>query len=216
MVLCSVEGCGRKHAAHGFCLMHYKRVQKHGTPEYRWGGKEVGRQCLHCDRPVTARELCVRHYQMWHRHGDALFADKRKVDGLPAGEHKRRGYKMVTPAATALKAVSASLATVEKTDRAHAANFEAKGLRDGSQRSRRQWEHRKVAKAQAGQIVHHIDGDPLNNARENLHVFNSPAEHARAHRSLEKAAYGFLRAGLLVFDPESGCYLPAQSSPQPT
>ena len=135
---------------------------------------------------------------------------------MAAGEHMRRGYKMVTPSATALKAVSASLATVEKTHKAHAANFEAKGLRDGSSRSRRQWEHRKIAEAQPGQIVHHIDGDPLNNAKENLHVFNSPSEHARAHRSLEKAAYGFLRSGLLVFDAESGCYLPVQSSRQST
>lgn len=85
---------------------------------------------------------------------------------MAAGEHMRRGYKMVTPSATALKAVSASLATVEKTHKAHAANFEAKGLRDGSSRSRRQWEHRKIAEAKPGQIVHHIDGDPLNNARD--------------------------------------------------
>jgi hypothetical protein len=85
MKLCSIDGCGRRHAAHGWCLMHYKRVQKHGSPEYRWGGKVVGRACRHCARPVAARDFCLRHYQMWHRHGDPLFADKKKLGGMPVG-----------------------------------------------------------------------------------------------------------------------------------
>ena len=50
-------------------------------------------------------------------------------------------------------------------------------------------EHRKVAEEilgrplQKGEIVHHIDGDKLNNAPENLMVLSSQAEHARLHFS---------------------------------
>lgn len=202
---CSIDGCGRKHAAHGFCLMHYKRQKKHGSAEYRWAGKVVGRSCAYCDRPVTAREMCVRHYQMWHRHGDPLFADNRKVGGLPAGQHMRRGYRMVTPAAQ-IQAAPATTPTTERSARPHAAVHAARGLRDGSKRSRREWEHRKVAGAKRGEIVHHIDGNPTNNARTNLHIFTSPSGHAAAHRSLERAAYALLRAGMIQFDPTSGCY----------
>lgn len=31
--VCSVEGCNRKHKSFGFCLLHYRRWKKYGTPE---------------------------------------------------------------------------------------------------------------------------------------------------------------------------------------
>ena len=203
---CSIDGCERKHAAHGLCLMHYKRVQRHGSAEYRWGGKVIGRACVHCDRPAVAREMCMRHYQMWHRHGDPLYADKKKNGGLTHGEHYRRGYKMVCPVAEYTRAQPAT----EKTEKGDALNKSLTqknhGLRDGSKRSRRQWEHRKIAGAKPGQIVHHIDGDRLNNDRDNLHVFDTAKAHADAHRSLELIAYSLLSCGLVRFDRESGRY----------
>lgn len=207
---CSIPECGRKHAAHGYCLMHYKRVARHGTPEYRWGGKVVGRACDHCDRPAVARGMCERHYQMWHRHGDPLYADARKKGGLRHGLHQRRGYLMECPVASMPTAVSADART-EKTDRPHAPKRQ--GLRDGLKRSRREWQHRKIAAAVKGQIVHHIDVDPSNNSPENLHVFNSPSEHAKAHRSLEKVAGQMVRLGIVRFDPIEGVYLLTQSAP---
>jgi hypothetical protein len=30
--LCKVDGCGKRHAATGYCIGHYTRVQKHGDP----------------------------------------------------------------------------------------------------------------------------------------------------------------------------------------
>lgn len=213
MVLCTIENCGRKHAAHGFCLMHYKRVQKHGTPEYKWGGKEVGRKCLHCDRPIAARDLCMRHYQMWHRHGNALYADLKKVAGMPAGVHMRRGYRITSPVVNFVAAVTATAMT-ERSDKPHRRAFDAQGFRTAGVKPgyRKDWEHRKVANAKPGQIVHHIDGNPLNNELVNLHVFNSPAEHALAHRSLEKAAYQLLQCKTLFFDSATGCYSLSQSA----
>ena len=168
--------------------------------------------CEHCDRPVAARNLCVRHYQMWHRHGDPLHADKRKKGNLPPGQHLRRGYRITVDAVPA-NAVAVTAAT-EKTDRAHRQAFDSQGIRGtGGKRShRKNWEHRKVAGAKPGEVVHHIDGDPLNNERENLHVFSSPAPHAAAHRSLERCAYELLRCGLVVFDRNEGLYRLADQS----
>lgn len=147
----------------------------------------------------------MRHYQMWHRHGDALFADKKRVEGLPPGQHKRRGYLMESPVIDIPKAAPSSAST-EKSDRHHRQAFDARGLRDGTKRSRREWKHRKLVGATPGQVVHHIDLDPMNNDLLNLHVFASAKEHGAAHRSLELAAAEFLAMGLIEFDRESGLY----------
>ena len=51
-------------------------------------------------------------------------------------------------------------------------------------------EHRQVMEQKLGrpllpgEVVHHIDGDPHNNAPENLMLFSSQAEHARFHMNM--------------------------------
>lgn len=40
---------------------------------------------------------------------------------------------------------------------------------------------RKTMNAMSGQVVHHIDGNPLNNNKENLMLFNSHSEHMKYH-----------------------------------
>lgn len=50
------------------------------------------------------------------------------------------------------------------------------------------------------EIVHHIDGDKLNNSLNNLHVC-SRSSHGKIYNSAEKAAFMLVKAGLLKFDP---------------
>lgn len=50
---------------------------------------------------------------------------------------------------------------------------------DGSEK--RLYLHRLVALAREGQVVHHKNGDRLDNRSENLEVHNSHSEHFRAH-----------------------------------
>lgn len=148
---------------------------------------------------------------MWHKHGDPLYADSKKIGGLPNGEHKRRGYKMVCPVTNITKASPITDPKIERSDNCHKSLLINHGLRDGSKRSRRQWEHRKIANAQPGEIVHHIDLDPSNNMIDNLHVFESPKQHAIAHRSLELIAANMVKDGSVIFDRHSGLYRLAQS-----
>ena len=160
--------------------MHYKRVRRHGSAEYRWGGKIVGRACLYCERPGVAKEMCYRHYQMARKHGDPLYAEKRKKGGLPYGTCLRKGYEVeMSPVADIPRADPATDPRIEKSDRRHAKAFDNHGLRmpGGRPRKRREYTHRRVVKAKTGDIVHHIDGRYRNNNIENLHVFKSPKEH---------------------------------------
>ncbi len=188
--------------------MHYKRNQKHGSPEYRWGGRIIGRACMHCDRPCIARGFCMRHYQMWKKHGDPLYADKKKMNNMPNGLHKRKnGYIFVSPVPEVMmRANPITSPMVEKTDRPSFSFIVNQGPRDGTKKNRCVRQHRAVAGAKKGEIVHHIDLNPVNNVYENLHVFKSPKEHALAHCSLEHEAAKLIQCGLLIFNRSTGFY----------
>ena len=60
---------------------------------------------------------------------------------------------------------------------------------------------------QGGDVVHHIDGDKTNNKISNLWL-TTQAGHRTAHLSLQGIGYMLLRAGLIVFDPNTGSYHP--------
>jgi hypothetical protein len=57
------------------------------------------------------------------------------------------------------------------------------------------------------EVVHHIDGDKLNNTLINLVLLSSESEHQRVHNSLYNLSKLLVRAGLIVFNRESGTYM---------
>lgn len=54
-------------------------------------------------------------------------------------------------------------------------------------------------------VVHHIDGDKLNNAVENLIALTKQA-HREAHGSLEKVSYKLIQCGLITYCKETNSY----------
>jgi hypothetical protein len=54
-------------------------------------------------------------------------------------------------------------------------------------------------------VVHHIDGDKLNNTLENL-IPLSKKSHREAHGSLERQAYKLIQSGLIQYDGDSNSY----------
>lgn len=56
-----------------------------------------------------------------------------------------------------------------------------------------------------GEVVHHIDGDKLNNALDNLIPLSKRA-HREAHGSLERVAYYLIQRGLIDYDRSTNTY----------
>ena len=64
MRLCSVDGCKRKHAAQGFCAMHYERMRNHGNVGIAESMRDLYTSCKmpNCTNKHLAKGLCSSHY----------------------------------------------------------------------------------------------------------------------------------------------------------
>src|SRR5699024_4242320 len=79
---CSVEGCGKGHAAKGFCGTHYARLRSTGTAE-----SPFALECEHCATPLppVSKHTSVRKYcsnlcgakASYLRRRDRLNAERR-------------------------------------------------------------------------------------------------------------------------------------------
>jgi hypothetical protein len=65
---CSVEGCARKHEAHGLCRLHYRRQQTNGTTDLIDRSSPVC-SVSDCDATAKARGLCDKHYKRMRVRG---------------------------------------------------------------------------------------------------------------------------------------------------
>ena len=67
--ICSIDKCGRKHYAKGYCCAHYNRLHQTGRissrPLTKSKRNRIRGICSleQCDRPHYSRKLCHVHYQ---------------------------------------------------------------------------------------------------------------------------------------------------------
>lgn len=92
---CSVTGCGRTHAARGWCKSHHQRWQKHGdvlanVPIRAYASSMRATTCSvdDCERTPAAHGWCKSHYDRWLRSGDVR-ADLTIGFKTPEGECSR-------------------------------------------------------------------------------------------------------------------------------
>lgn len=88
--LCSIEGCGKRHKAHGLCHPHYAKLRKYGDPqEPDHRPKKVFAPCVisGCDGIGSSSRfgLCCAHAHRKRRYGTPLGGrrGKRTPNGIP-------------------------------------------------------------------------------------------------------------------------------------
>lgn len=152
--VCAVEGCGRKAVTRGWCHGHYVRWSRSGQVQAsRPLSRPESDECLlkECERGATSAGLCRSHARRLSRYGDPLAgrpARTRTGDGSI-----RHGYWF--------RAV--------RDDERHL----VPNARD------REFEHRLVVAhllgrpLRADEVVHHKNGDRLDNRPENLELWST-------------------------------------------
>lgn len=162
-MICSVSSCSRARYCKGYCEPHYRRVKDHGDPLADVPIGDLQKKppqlcvCVICSAEFVRTKHSTGRYCSrrcaWEGRGGAAFSA-----AISRGSVQKRG--------DALRGRGEGR-TYRKLNGRH--------------------EHRVVAEQKLGrallpgEIVHHIDGDKLNNHPDNLEVMTQ-AEHIRIHK----------------------------------
>lgn len=173
---CDVAGCDGPHDARGLCHGHLQRLLRSGSvqAEIPLRGERGRCSVAGCDRDHHARGLCHGHYQRWRSSGDV---DADEAISTPLGRGWiTHGYRGV----------------MVPDDLLH--------LTDGE---RQTTEHRLVMARYLGrplratEVVHHRNGDKLDNRIENLELWDT--SHPKGQRVPDKVRHA--RAVLRRYAP---------------
>lgn len=86
---CSIEGCGKKHYARGWCRRHYNRWHRHGDPlappQTPKRVRKPTAPCTvdGCEDSTYARSWCREHYNRWREYGDPAALKRREAHDTP-------------------------------------------------------------------------------------------------------------------------------------
>lgn len=167
-MLCSVEACERAAYCRGMCRRHYEKAKRAGQFEprrYRTEGCSVEG----CEEPHEARGLCARHYERQRNHGDPSVRTNRDPSVIEdAGDHLR----------VLLEGKHGGVCLIDSNDQPYVEGRRLWANEDGYVRLKIDGRQMLLTRLLLGlgnghddpRQVDHIDGNPLNNRRENLRV----------------------------------------------
>lgn len=75
MKICKIEDCERKHKAHGYCNLHYRRIKTTGMASRPRDGNKC--DVSGCERDCTRNLYCDKHYYRFKKYGDPLIVEER-------------------------------------------------------------------------------------------------------------------------------------------
>lgn len=94
---CSVDGCVRVYYSLGYCLAHYTRVRRSGTPGTADVWDRKAKPCLieGCSEKVRSDGMCLNHSRRMRKHGTPEYVPPMRY-GAANGSWKNNdiGYTM--------------------------------------------------------------------------------------------------------------------------
>lgn len=154
---CTVPECEKKHYGHGLCVMHYSRLRKNG--DVNVVKREFRRPDIctidGCEAEHIAKGYCKRHYYHFKRHGDPT---RPLVERVGPNAPNWQGGRVLVHGYVRIYVDPSDPYIEMASDKGYV------------------YEHRIVLARALGrplarhETVHHIDGNPLNNALSNLQL----------------------------------------------
>lgn len=167
---CSINDCDRTAIARGWCRPHYRSWWKYGDPLAAPGRPQRKTQCSveGCDGGgKITRGFCCKHYELWRRNGAPIHVGTEpgtvEVDEVEFNGVAFRRYP--------------------NADKQNHRRYFSPGGGDIARGVESL--HREIWKfyngpIPEGAVVHHADGNPLNNDPDNL-VLMDAGDHASHH-----------------------------------
>lgn len=178
---CTVTDCPKPLLSRGYCCMHYARFMKYGSTDLP-ESIPVNTVCTedNCITPAYARQLCQKHYDSKRNHGGIIIKTQEPHPTTCGVEGCQRPY--VCKGFCHLHA--RRMLKYGSTDKPERTRVIPKNKRykgeGGKMRYRHIVEARLGRSLNKGEVVHHIDGNSLNNDPSNLEVMLH-ADHIRHH-----------------------------------
>lgn len=187
---CSVDGCNRPHAGRGYCKFHWKRWRLFGDPLREPPPRKPPQPCavVGCQDIAKKNGMCDTHYHRVRAWGDPTIVKKVKsyegracsIDGCERNAcwrgfcqmHGKRAWKRGDP-----------LYVPQRNGYVRAGYRIRKIKGDAILEHRLVWE-RTHGPIPGGHVIHHIDGDKLNNDLSNLRLM-TVGDHTILHRSID-------------------------------